>query len=248
MRLPRHITVLPILFAMGIFGLLGIAFLVGTWVTEDRTHSRVYWFRTSDSGEIEAFLTHSLDDRFWGLRVERFPVAVVEIRSTDTRYEPPSRHGRTRTRRGIVRTQYDDSFTIRIRDGEEARADGGIWDYPPLDQREGRNFAPVPLAREMYPDLPEDLRTSVLRSLAGLPIPGDEIEAERRDALVRAVQRALREDGYGWVADGVDHDRWAREGIDFVGILKLVGGVVVLIGGAVVFERLSARWKKTRSV
>lgn len=240
--MPRHITVVPILIALIAFVLLGFALVVGSWVTEDRTHSRVYWFRTSDSGEIEAFLTHSLDDRFWGLRVERFPVAVVEIESADTMYAPPGRRGRGRT--PIVRTEYDDSFTIRIRDGEEDQADGGIWDYPPLDQRVAKKIEPGSIADEALKGHSDEMRAMLADILDGITDPGDEIEASRRDALVGAVQHALREDGFAWVADGVDAGSWSRGGVDFVGILKLVGGVVVLIGVVVVFERLSARWKK----
>lgn len=248
MRSPRHITLVPILCGMVTFGLLGVVFVsffLGSWLTEDRTHSRVYWFRTSDSGEIEAYLTHSVDDRFWGFRVEQLPVAVVEIRSKDTMYAPPGRHGRGRA--PIVRTAYEDSFTIRIRDGEGDRADGGIWDFPPLDQRVAKKIEPGSIADEALKGQPDEMRAMLADILDEIPEPGDEIEASRRDALVGAVQRALREDGFGWVADGVDAGSWSRGGVDFVGVLKLVVGVVVLIGVAVVFERLSARWRRSRA-
>lgn len=227
--------------------LILVFLIVGTWQSRQHTHARVYWFRSDGSGAFEAYLTHSLDDKYPGMRDPQFPMAIVEIVLDEMWYDPPHKH-RTRPRAGIVRVHSKESFTIRIRDGEDDRANGGIWDFPPLDQRVAKKIEPGSIADEALKGQSDEMRAMLADILDGIPNPGDEIEASRRDALVGAVQRALREDGFGWVADGVDAGSWSRKEVDFVGVLKLVGGVVVLIGVVVVFERLSAKWKRSRSV
>tara|TARA_R100000687_G_C6439923_1_gene160002 strand:- start:597 stop:1337 length:741 start_codon:yes stop_codon:yes gene_type:complete len=235
-----------VLYALITVLVVSVPFLILAWQGVQTMHSRVYWFRVDAADKLEAYLTHSLDDAYPGMRDSRYPMAVVEIETDELWYAPlVGRHWMTSSSRRLVRVGVEESFTIRIRDGEDVRANGGIWDYPPLDQRVAKKIEPGSIADEALKGQPEEMRAMLADILDGIPDPREEIEATRRDALVGAVQRALREDGFGWVADGVNAGSWSRGGVDYLGVLKLVCGVIVLIGVVVVFERLIAGRKKS---
>ncbi|MFG0247027.1 MAG: hypothetical protein ACF8MF_13340 [Phycisphaerales bacterium JB052] len=243
MRLSRKLIVLGWLTIVVV---LVVPFLILAWEHEHRTHARVHSFHMDELGAVESYASYSLDDVYPGMRDPEYPVAVIEIETEELWYAPLARRSRiTSSSRRLVRVGVEESFTIRIRDGGDGRANGGIWDFPPLDQRVAKRIEPGSIADEVLKGQPDEMRAMLADILDGIPEPGDEIEAVRRDALVQAVQRALREDGYGWVADGVDAGRWSRKGVDFVGVLKLVGCVFVLIGVVVVFERLFAGLKQS---
>lgn len=217
-----------------VLALLALAFFVGTWEKLAITHSRVYGFDPDRAGGLDAYLMHALDDSFGGFRDPVFPVAVIEIDRKETWFAPPSRRGRKRTR--IVRLYASSSFTIRVRDGEGSRADGGIWDFPALDQRTAREIEPGSIAYEAMKDQPQEVREVLRDVLDGIPDPGEEIEPARLEGMMLAVRRALREDGFAWVADGVERGSWSRSGVDGAGVVKLLVGGVLIVGGVVVLR------------
>ncbi len=193
MRVGRGIFVL---YALVTAIIISVPFLVFAWEDTQAVHTRVYWYRTDASGDLEAFVTFSLDDAYPGMRDTRYPMAVVEITTDELWYAPLAGRGKvTSSNRKLMVVATEDSFTIRIRDGEGERADGGIWDFPPLDQRVAKKIEPGSIADQALKGHSDEMRAMLADILDGIPDPGEEIEATRRDALVGAVQRALREDG-----------------------------------------------------
>lgn len=230
-----NLTLISLMLLIAV-SMIVLPFFIGTWEKRVFTHSRIYGLREDRAGGLEAYLMHSLDDSFGGFRDPVFPVAVVAIDREETWYAPPRKGGVSRT--GIVRLHTSELFTIRIRNGEGGHADGGTWDYPALDQRTSQEIEPGSIAYEAMKDQPREMQELMRDILDGIPNPGGEIEQERRMAMILAVQRALRADGFGWVADGVDVGSWSRSGMDLVGVARLLVGAVLVLGLVYLLGRL----------
>lgn len=242
---PLLFTVPNLLVAIALVVLV-LPFVIGAWPTESKTHVRVYLFRSDESGSFDAYLSHSFEGEYHGMRDPQYPVAVVEIKESNTQFAPP-RRGR-RNHEGIVQVHSTDSFTIRLQDGENERPNGGVWDYPPLDQRTPKSIQPGSIADEALKDQPAEMRELLTDILDGIPNPGNEIESARRVPLINALQSSLRQDDFAWIADGVDKGVWSRGGVNVLGVVILVlGGAILIVVTQLLTQLFPGRDKARKS-
>jgi hypothetical protein len=248
MRLPKHVTLVPIGTTTLVVGLLILAYLpffVGATKIDQSEQTLLFGFNEVSGSQIEAYLDHKVDGNFNGKRAPTYPVARIDIVRNETWYAPP--HPRKRSRSNLVKLYSTDSFKIRIMDGDDFEYWQVAWDYPPMDQREPRVIELGSMLDQGIQELPADQQESLRRIFTGRPDPVDPIPEPRQSNLVKALQSKLTDLGYLWINNGIDRGEWTKSEPNYRGWILLAVGVVSLMSFGIVIDRLRSKRRTTPS-
>ena len=224
--------------------LIGLAALT-FWGGVQKSDSKrvvVIGFNDSSTASVVGYLAHEADGDFDEFREPFYPVAWIDVVREETWIALPARNG---TLSNIAKVSSTDSFTVRICDGVDEQASGTVWDFPPMDQREPTTIAPGSPLDEILKEYTPEMQELMRNLLNGVPGPGEAIPKERRDALIGAMQRVLREKGDAWIADGINQGRWTRSAVNYRGWVLLAFSIIGMVGLGLLLSWLQVRKPKT---